>query len=63
MKTNDSRFSNFESFRFQFLIGRLKTYEVVIPVGRYKKFQFLIGRLKTEMKEYPETVLKGFNSS
>ena len=32
---------------FQFLIGRLKTLGIAVPMNRINMFQFLIGRLKT----------------
>ena len=33
--------------QFQFLLGRLKTFPVVICVRSGSRFQFLLGRLKT----------------
>ena len=36
-----------EEKKFQFLVGRLKTYELAWRMIPKKKFQFLVGRLKT----------------
>ena len=44
-----SDFQNVDVFLFQFLIGRLATFETLEVVEMYsEKFQFLIGRLATE---------------
>jgi len=51
---------HWETFRFQFLIGRLRTQEL----GTFKKslsqFQFLIGRLRTVLEAFVEETLRLF---
>jgi len=37
-----------ELIEFQYLIGRLKTWCVVVPLIVHAMFQYLIGRLKTK---------------
>jgi len=45
---------SFELSLFQFLIGRLVTGPVLIPVDVGGEFQFLIGRLVTRSRAKPE---------
>ena len=50
---------------FQFLIGKMKTQNMVLKVLCQNPFQFLIGKMKTLAKPYkiPVFIRSGFNSS